>query len=133
MASKVVNESSFKNMNETNKKGSQRRSTDETDLAASRQSFVSSENIGRKSTVCDAMFAFGSMGTFLADIISDLVVSYQYYDRGDYWWFGLTLSFVLLASITMQIFSAKWFHEDGKPRSWTYYFMHFLHLGPIVR
>ena len=130
MANKAVKQYKSKN----DKDGTDKNlSEDETDLAASRQSFYGSENVGRRSTVCDALFAFGSMGTFIADIASDLVVSYQYYDQGEYWWFGLTLAFVLLASVTMQVFSAKWFHEDGKRKSWVYNLMHFLHLGPLVR
>ncbi|KAI4880459.1 hypothetical protein NFI96_011291 [Prochilodus magdalenae] len=48
----------------------------------------------------------------LADIGSDLLVSVQYFKEGLYIWFGLTLSFMLIASLCAHIFSYVWFEDD---------------------
>lgn len=107
---------------------------DETDLAASRvnrRSYVHLES-ERVHIIWD-LFAIASILTFIADIISDLVVSVHYFLDGKYLWFALTLGFVILSSVVMQIFSAKWFHEDGEYLNWCTYLLHFFQLGPIVR
>lgn len=107
---------------------------DETDLAASRQpprEYVQIES-HRVHIIWD-LFALASILTFIADIASDLVVSVLYFMDGSYLWFSLTLGFVLLSSIVMQVFSAKWFHEDGESKNWCTYLLHFFQLGPLVR
>lgn len=108
--------------------------TDETDLAASRlnrRSYVHLES-ERVHIIWD-LFAIASILTFIADITTDLVVSVHYFLDGKYIWFALTLGFVILSSLVMQIFSAKWFHEDGEYQNWCTYLMHLFQLGPIVR
>ena len=110
------------------------RSVDETDLAASRRpprQYVQFES-QRVHIIWD-LFAVASILTFVADITSDLVVSVLYYMDGSYLWFSPTLGFVLLSSIVMQVFSAKWFHEDGESQNWCTYLLHICHLGPLVR
>lgn len=107
---------------------------DETDLAASRQpppTYIPVES-PRVHIIWD-LFAILSILTFIADIASDLVVSVRYYIDGSYLWFSLTLGFVILSSLVMQIFSAKWIHEDGEDQDWCTYLLHFLQLGPLVR
>lgn len=110
------------------------RNMDETDLAASRQpprkyaKFKSQ----RVHIIWD-LFAVVSILTFVADIASDVVVSVLYYFDGSYLWFSLTLGFVLLSSVVMQVFSAKWFHEDDENQNWCTYLLHLFHLGPLVR
>ena len=108
-------------------------SVDETDLAANRQSRVYAQFQSQRVHIFWDLFAAVSFLTFVADIVSDLVVSVLYYFDGAYWWFSLTLGFVILSSIVMQVFSAKWFHEDDENQNWCAYLWHIFHLGPLVR
>ena len=109
-------------------------SVDETDLAPSRQpphKYAQFES-QRVHIIWD-LFAAVSILTFVADIASDLVVSVLYYVDGSYMWFALTLGFVILSSIVMQVFSVKWFHEDDENQNWCAYLLHLFLLGPLVR
>ncbi|NWI15032.1 XKR7 protein, partial [Crypturellus soui] len=47
-----------------------------------------------------------------ADGASDLWLAAHYYVRGQRWWFGLTLLFVLLPSLVVQLLSFRWFVYD---------------------
>lgn len=47
---------------------------------------------------------FGILG-YLIDVGSDIMLAFEYYSVRHYWWFILTLSFVLLPSVAMSIFS----------------------------
>ena len=107
---------------------------DETDLAASRQPPRRYQQLEsqRVHFIWDA-FAILSILTFVADITSDVVVSVLYYIDGSYLWFALTIGFVLLSSIIMQVFSAKWFHEDSEHQTWSNYLLHLFQMGPLVR
>lgn len=114
--------------------GNGTQSVDETDLAASRQpprKYAQFES-QRVHIIWD-LFAALSILTFVADIASDLVVSVLYYVDGSYMWFALTLGFVILSSIVMQVFSVKWFHEDDENQNWCAYLLHLFLLGPLVR
>ena len=107
---------------------------DETDLAASRQpprKYAQFES-QRVHIIWD-LFAAVSILTFVADIASDLAVSVLYYFDGSYMWFSLTLGFVILSSIVMQVFSVKWFHEDDENQNWCAYLLHLFLLGSLVR
>ena len=107
---------------------------DETDLAPSRQPPKRYQQFEsqRVHFIWDA-FAIVSILTYLADITSDVVVSVLYYIDGAYLWFALTIGFVLLSSIVMQVFSAKWFHEDSEHQTWSNYLLHLFQMGPLVR
>lgn len=107
---------------------------DEEDLAATRRSIPDGTTPPSEPVhwVWD-IFALGSILTFIADIGSDIFVAVVYFRNGQYSWFGFTLAFVFLSSFTLQIFSAKWFHEDERKETWSTYLLHFLHVGPILR
>jgi len=109
-------------------------SGDEVDLAATRRSIRDgpAAPIKRVHWIWD-IFALCSIITFIADIGSDIFVAIMYFRNGQYSWFGFTIGFVLLSSFTLQIFSAKWFHEDKRKESWLTYLLHLFHVGPIVR
>ncbi|XP_005162707.1 XK-related protein 9 isoform X1 [Danio rerio] len=51
---------------------------------------------------------------YLGDIGSDILLSVQYFRRGHVTWAALTLTFVLVASVTVQTFSYAWFKDDNK-------------------
>lgn len=88
---------------------------------------------GRRTHFADDLWTFVSVITFLADVLTDLLVSVRYYRESNFWWFGLTLSFLTLASFAMQLFSVKWLLEDGKRQSCFTYVLHLLQLGPVWR
>jgi len=110
---------------------------DQTDLAASRDSRrpprINAQFQSQRVHFFWDIFAAVSILTFVADITTDLVVSVLYYFDGYYWRFSLTLGFVILSSIVMQVFSAKWFHEDDEKQNWCAYLLHLFHLGPLIR
>ncbi|XP_078681652.1 XK-related protein 6-like [Branchiostoma floridae x Branchiostoma belcheri] len=57
------------------------------------------------------------LGLYVFDIITDLSLAAQYYNSGDWNWFGLTLGFVLVPSIIMNFVSLylSWTGEDSTP------------------
>ncbi|CAL8299010.1 unnamed protein product [Lota lota] len=59
-------------------------------------------------------FAFSVVGvcTFLFDWGSDVWVATEFYSRGDFFWFGVLVGWMLLSSIVVQIFSWFWFKYD---------------------
>lgn len=46
------------------------------------------------------------------DVGTDLWLAADYYAKQDYLWFGLTLFFVLVPSVLVQILSFRWFVQD---------------------
>lgn len=88
---------------------------------------------GRTTRFTDDLWTFVSVITYVADVGSDLLVCVKYYKEKNFWWFSLTLGFVLVASFAMQLFSAKWLLEDGKRKQCFTYLLHVFHLGPVVR
>lgn len=58
-----------------------------------------------------------SIVTYLADLIMDLIVCVYFYHLAvssrHYWYFGLTLAFILLPSLTMTGFSFRWYLMDA--------------------
>ncbi|MBN3278615.1 XKR9 protein, partial [Polyodon spathula] len=58
-----------------------------------------------------AWTVFGIL-TYILDIGADICVAFQYFSRGHYSWFALTLVFVFIATVTIQIFSLSWFKDD---------------------
>ncbi|KAK3541260.1 hypothetical protein QTP86_019191 [Hemibagrus guttatus] len=75
----------------------------------------------------------------VVDITSDLLLSLQYFREQQYTWFALTLLFVLVGSLCMQIFSYCWFREDSNGVEGTESLttniglLHLLHLGFFTR
>lgn len=109
--------------------------SDETDVAASRQPSTKKHHQPepqRVHIIWD-LFAAASVLTFLADISSDIAVSVLYCIDGSYLWFSLTIGFVVLSSIVMQVFSAKWFYEDDEELTCGTYLLHIFQLAPLMR
>ncbi|XP_058032705.1 XK-related protein 7 [Ahaetulla prasina] len=67
---------------------------------------------GRAYSLRDCCWVLGALLVFFSDGASDLWLAADYYLRGHYWWFGLTLLFVLLPSLVVQLLSFRWFVYD---------------------
>ncbi|XP_054836455.1 XK-related protein 7 [Eublepharis macularius] len=67
---------------------------------------------GRRYSLLDCCWVLGALLVFFSDGASDLWLAADYYLRGQYWWFGLTLLFVLLPSLVVQLLSFRWFVYD---------------------
>ncbi|XP_074501341.1 XK-related protein 7-like [Sebastes fasciatus] len=63
-------------------------------------------------TVLDCCWVLCALLVFFSDGATDLWLSADYYLRGDYWWFGLTLVFVVVPSAVVQVLSFRWFVYD---------------------
>lgn len=74
-----------------------------------------------------------SICSYVADIATDLVVASKYFYDGDIWWFALTLAFILVPSVIMQLVSIAWYLEDDAELHWFDIIMHILQLGPVLR
>ena len=103
--------------------------------AEPRRDRVSTRDPSLKAAWYDYLYIASSASFYIADVVTDLLVSAKYFRNGDYIWFGLTLSCVLGASLVMMMFSLKWFHEDtAKEVSKTKtVVLHVLQLGPLLR
>ncbi|CAL8292413.1 unnamed protein product [Merluccius merluccius] len=73
----------------------------------------------------DLVFSLVGVGSFLFDWGSDVWVATEFYSRGDFFWFGVLVGWMLLASVVVQMFSWFWFRYDrdlegfGGPRTKT--------------
>ncbi|XP_028659441.1 XK-related protein 9 [Erpetoichthys calabaricus] len=77
---------------------------------------------------------------YLGDIGTDIWVAVQYLMRGYVLWFALTLTFVLLSTFIIQVFSYFWYLDDsgsgsdsGAPESCALIGLHFCQLGIFTR
>lgn len=112
-------------------------------VKANKRPVISDEEMS--FTIFDLIIYLFSIGSYLFDVGSDVFVSYLYYTRGHYWWFSLTLSFVIIPALCMSCFSLKWYimdhqHEKewkGKKASklqWISRFMFLtLQIAPVLR
>ncbi|XP_016323750.1 XK-related protein 4-like [Sinocyclocheilus anshuiensis] len=66
----------------------------------------------QKYTVWDCLWILAAVTVYFADVGTDIWLSVDYYLRRDYWWFGLTLFFVVLGSFFVHVFSFRWFVHD---------------------
>ncbi|XP_008431743.1 XK-related protein 4 isoform X1 [Poecilia reticulata] len=66
----------------------------------------------QKYVIWDCLWIVAAVSVYLADVGTDVWLSVDYYLRQDYWWFGLTLFFVVLGSFSVQLFSFRWFVAD---------------------
>ena len=103
---------------------------DEIDASINRDTGVITPD---RASIFDYLFALGSIGTFIADVTTDILVAYQHFGDEKYVWFGLTVAFIVIPSILMQSFSCKWFRDDYLKQTWWTYLLHFLQLGTIER
>ena len=49
---------------------------------------------------------------FVFDIGSDIFVAYMFYVSNQWWWFGLTVAFIVVPSLTMTSVSFVWYVKD---------------------
>lgn len=66
----------------------------------------------QKYTAWDCLWIVAAVAVYLADVGTDVWLSVDYYLGREYWWFGLTLFFVVLGSFSVQVFSFRWFVHD---------------------
>lgn len=66
----------------------------------------------RRYSLWDGLWILAAVAVYFADVGTDLWLAVDYYARGQRWWFGLTLFFVLLGSLSVQVFSFRWFVHD---------------------
>ncbi|XP_078069071.1 XK-related protein 6 isoform X1 [Mustelus asterias] len=67
---------------------------------------------GGDHPVLDCLWIVIALLVFFSDVGTDLWLAADYYLKQDYWWFGLTLFFVLVPSVLVQILSFRWFMQD---------------------
>uniref|UniRef100_UPI003AAB3F5D XK-related protein 7 isoform X1 n=1 Tax=Centroberyx gerrardi TaxID=166262 RepID=UPI003AAB3F5D len=60
----------------------------------------------------DCCWTLCALLVFFSDGASDLWLAADYYLRRDYWWFALTLVFVIVPSVVVQVLSFRWFAYD---------------------
>uniref|UniRef100_A0A8C6SDR4 XK-related protein n=1 Tax=Neogobius melanostomus TaxID=47308 RepID=A0A8C6SDR4_9GOBI len=63
-------------------------------------------------TALDCCWVLCALLVFFSDGATDLWLAADYYVRGNYWWFGLTLVFVVVPSAVVQVLSFRWFVYD---------------------
>lgn len=73
-----------------------------------------------------------SIFTYIGAYIVDIILLDLYFSRREWVWFVTTLTFILIPSIVVQLFSCKWFNDDGDLNASTF-IMHVLFLGPVER
>lgn len=66
----------------------------------------------QKYMIWDCLWIVAAVSVYLADVGTDVWLAVYYYLHQDYWWFGLTLFFVVLGSFSVQLFSFRWFVTD---------------------
>uniref|UniRef100_A0A8C8S6D0 XK-related protein n=1 Tax=Pelusios castaneus TaxID=367368 RepID=A0A8C8S6D0_9SAUR len=66
----------------------------------------------RRYSLWDGLWILAALAVYFADVGTDIWLAVDYYVRGQRWWFGLTLFFVLLGSLSVQVFSFRWFAHD---------------------
>ena len=89
----------------------------------------------------DMLLTIYSIISYLFDVGSDIFVAWTYYHGDDWWWFGLTVAFIVVPSVTMTFFSLAWYLQDKDnsrnmlhPLQWASRAVFlFLQLGPILR
>ena len=74
------------------------------------------------ATKFDIAVSFVSLGTYVFDLVMDILVARFFYlqimkdanTEANYWYFGLTLTFILLPSLTMTGFSLRYYFNCCK-------------------
>ncbi|XP_007254794.2 XK-related protein 8.3 [Astyanax mexicanus] len=62
----------------------------------------------------DFLFAVVGVCTFLFDVGSDVWLAREFYQRGELFWFSALLGFMLVSSVTVQMFSWFWIQYDSQ-------------------
>ncbi|KAH7972047.1 hypothetical protein HPB52_005818 [Rhipicephalus sanguineus] len=69
-------------------------------------------------TALSALFTIVSLLAYAADVGSDAATCYFLYLEGNPWWFGLTLAVTVVAAVTVNAFSLRWYmHDDRESRA----------------
>eukprot|EP00061_Rhincodon_typus_P018100 g47125.t1 len=63
-------------------------------------------------SLADCCWILGALLVFFSDGATDVWLAVDYYFQRDYWWFGLTLIFVVVPSLVVQVLSFRWFVYD---------------------
>lgn len=63
-------------------------------------------------SAADCCWTLGALLVFFSDGASDLWLAADYYLRREYWCFALTLVFVIVPSVVVQVLSFRWFAYD---------------------
>ncbi|XP_076806856.1 uncharacterized protein LOC143450267 [Clavelina lepadiformis] len=84
-------------------------------------------------TWLDIFVVLISMGTYIADIVTDVLVMLVYWKIDEVSWAALTLTFLIVPAVIMQIFSARWYIADGRKISVSMVVVHLILMGPIRR
>lgn len=87
------------------------RTTSEPGIPASRPRCTATPG-SKPYTALDCCWVLCALLVFFSDGATDLWLAADYYLRGDYWWFGLTLVFVVVPSAVVQVLSFRWFVYD---------------------
>ncbi|KAM3618107.1 uncharacterized protein V6R79_015640 [Siganus canaliculatus] len=66
----------------------------------------------QRYSLSDCCWTLCALLVFFSDGASDLWLAAYYYLRRDYWWFALTLVFVIVPSVVVQVLSFRWFAYD---------------------
>ncbi|XP_040049893.2 XK-related protein 7 [Gasterosteus aculeatus] len=66
----------------------------------------------QRYSVPDCCWTLCALLVFFSDGASDLWLAADYYLRGSYWCFALTLVFVVIPSVVVQVLSFRWFAYD---------------------
>ncbi|XP_005993497.1 XK-related protein 4 isoform X1 [Latimeria chalumnae] len=66
----------------------------------------------QRYSVWDCLWILAAVAVYFADVGTDIWLAVDYYLHAQYWWFGLTLFFVVLGSLAVQVFSFRWFVHD---------------------
>ena len=65
--------------------------------------------------------------------MSDALVAIQYLQDGQITWAVLTFTWVVLPSVVVQVFSARWYAADGKMHGVRAWAVHIFLLQPLER
>lgn len=100
-----------------------------------RRDRLTNEDHSLKAAWYDYLYIGCSSVLYIADIVTDMLVSVKYFRNGDYIWFSLTLLCVVAASLVMMMFSLKWLYDDtdeqvNKTKAVV---LHVLQIGPLKR
>ncbi|XP_006639680.1 XK-related protein 7 [Lepisosteus oculatus] len=72
---------------------------------------------GKRYSLLDCCWVLCALLVFFSDGATDLWLAVDYYLKRDYWWFGLTLVFVVVPSVVVQVLSFRWFVYDYSDNS----------------
>ncbi|XP_069771526.1 XK-related protein 4 isoform X1 [Narcine bancroftii] len=73
----------------------------------------------QRYTWWDGLWIVAAVTVYFSDVGTDVWLAVDYYLHSRYWWFGLTLFFVVLGSLAVQVFSFRWFMHDFSANSGT--------------